>query len=120
MFLVQFQYCKECLLRHFHVSNLFHSFLTSFLFLKQLTLTAHVTTITLGGYILTNLLYCFAGNNLSTDSSLNSDIKLLTRDELLQLRAQTASKGNGTVLMSKCRQSVDRFTIKQDIELSKL
>ena len=45
--LIQLQNGQERLLRYFHITDLFHSFLTSFLFFQQFTLTAHVTAITL-------------------------------------------------------------------------
>lgn len=38
-FLIELQYCKECLLWYFNTSNLAHAFLTCFLFFKQLAFT---------------------------------------------------------------------------------
>ena len=67
-FLIQLQYGEEGFLRHFHVTDLFHSFFTSFLFFKRFTFTAHVATITLRGHILTNRLNGFTRNNLRSDS----------------------------------------------------
>ena len=100
--LVKFKNCQESLLRHLDIADLLHALLSSLLFLKQLALAADITTIALGCHILTNLLHRLAGNNLSTDGSLNGNIKLLAGNELFQLLARPAAKGDGIILMSQC------------------
>ena len=52
--IIKLQHSKKCFLRHFHISDLAHSFLTFFLFFQQFTFTADITTITFGGNIFTH------------------------------------------------------------------
>ena len=99
--LVKFQDCEECLLRHFHVTDLLHALLALLLLLKQLTLSAHVTSITLRRNVLTNTLDSFTGNDLSTYGCLNGNIKLLTWNQFLELLAHTTTERNGIVVVSK-------------------
>ena len=70
-------------MRYFHIANLLHAFLASLLLLQQLALTAHVTTVALGGYVLAHLLDGLTGNDLGTDGCLYGNVELLAGDELL-------------------------------------
>ena len=85
--LIQFQYSQKRFLWNLNCTDLFHSFLSLFLFFKQLTFTGDIATITFGRYIFTNRLYRFAGNNLGSDSRLDSDIELLPRNQLFHTYA---------------------------------
>ena len=116
---IQFKHREECLLRHFYVANLLHPLFALLLLFKQLSLSADVATIALGSHILTYTFNGFSRHNLGTDSSLNSDVKLLPWNEFLEFFAHSSAEGNGIVLMGECRKSVHRFTIEQDIEFGK-
>ena len=59
-YLVQLEYSKESLLRHFDIANLLHTLLTTLLFLKQFAFAAYITTVAFGKHILANLLNRFA------------------------------------------------------------
>ena len=48
---------------------------------QTLAFSGNIATITLGSYILTDCFYSFSGNDLRSNSSLNWNIKLLTRDQ---------------------------------------
>lgn len=93
------------------------SFLTSLLLFKQLAFTAYVTSITFCSNILTNCLYCFAGNNLSPDSRLNGNIKLLPWNQVFQFLAHPASQLVGVIKVSQGRKRIHRFAIQQNIQL---
>ena len=84
-FLIQFKHGKECLLRHFHITDLLHTFFSFFLLLKQLTFTADITSVTFCRNVFTHRFDRFTSYNLSTDSGLNSYFKLLSRNEFFQL-----------------------------------
>ena len=74
---IELQHGEEGFLRHLHVANLLHAFLTAFLLLQQLTLTAHVTAIALRCHVLTHLLHGFSGDDLAADGCLDGDVELL-------------------------------------------
>ena len=120
MFLIKFQYSEERLLRHLHVSNLFHTLLSALLLLQQFALTADVTTIALGRHVLTYLLHCLTGDDLRPDGSLDGDVELLTGNELLQFLAHPASEGDGIILMRQRRQCIDGLSVEQDIQFRQL
>ena len=72
---------------HLYGANLLHAFLARLLFLEQLALTAHITTITLGCHILAHLTYRLTGNDLGTYGRLDGDVKLLARNQVLKFLA---------------------------------
>ena len=86
--LIKFQNREERLLWYLNIAYLLHALLAFLLFLEQFALTTHITTITLGCNVFTHALDGFASYNLSAYGSLNGYIKLLTRNELLQLGRQ--------------------------------
>ena len=92
LYLVEFQDCHECALRNFHRSDLTHPLLTLLLFLQELSLTADITTITLRGHILTDSLHGLTGNDLCSDSCLDSDVELLAWDEFLEVLTHLAAE----------------------------
>ena len=89
--LIEFEHSKERLLRHFHIANLLHSFLSSLLLLEQFAFTRDVTTVTLRRDILSHALYRLASNNLCTDGGLNSNVKLLPRNQVFKLLAHPST-----------------------------
>ena len=114
--LVHLEHCKECRLGHLHITNLAHTFLTLLLLLQQLTLTADITTITLGSHILTHLTHSLSGNNLCTNGRLNGNIKLLAGDELFEFLAHLATEVIGVVGEDERRECIHRLAIEQNIE----
>ena len=118
--LVELEHGKEGFLRHLHIAYLLHALLAFLLLLEQFSLTAHVSTVTFGGNVLANLLHGLAGNDLGTDGRLDSDIKLLSRNELLEFLAHLATQCHGVALMGKGGQSIHRLTVEQDVELGQL
>ena len=70
------------------------------------------------------LFYClpsrFAGNNLGSDSRLDSDIELLPRNQLFQFFTHTPAEGNAVVHMSQRRKSVHRFPVQKNIQFNQL
>ena len=107
-------------MRHLNVANLLHALLTLLLLFEQFTLTAHVTTIALCRYVLAHLLHRFSGNNFGAYSSLDSNVELLTRNQLLQFLAHAAPKGLSIVKMGQCRECIHRVSIEQDVKLNQL
>ena len=107
-------------MRYLHVANLTHTLLTLLLLLEQLTLTRHVTTITLGRHVLAHLLHRFAGNNLASDGSLDCNVELLARKEFLEAFAHAASQYYGIVYVDESGECVDALAVEKDIELAKL
>ena len=111
---------EECLLRHLDATDLFHALLTFLLFLKEFALTRYVTAVTFGSHVLADSLDGLTRNYLGSNRSLDSDVKLLTRDELLQFFAHAAAECDRVVDMGQCRQCVDTLAVEQDVELDKL
>lgn len=102
--LIELQYGQEGFLWNLNRSDLFHTLLSFFLLLQQLTLTRNITTITLGRYILAYSLDGFTGYDLGSDSGLNGYFKLLTRDQFFQFSHIRRPK---VTLLSTC-VSVER------------
>ena len=102
------------------ITYLTHTLLSLLLFLQKLSLSSHVTAVALGSHILTHLADSFPGNDFRSDRSLDGDIELLTRDQVLELQAYLSAEIIGTVLMDKRGQRICRITIEQNIELDQL
>ncbi len=90
--LVQFKHGKKRFLGHFDVADLLHSFLAAFLFLQQFAFTAHVTAVTFRQDIFANLFHGLPCDDFSPDGSLNSDVELLSWQQLFQFFAHAASE----------------------------
>ena len=99
--LIEFEHCHKCALRHLHGSYLAHSLLALLLLFEQFALTRDITSITLGCNILANLLNCLTGNDFGAYCSLNRNIELLARDEVLQLDTHLAAEIIGIVLVDE-------------------
>ena len=119
-FLIEFQHGKEGFLRHFHVAYLLHALFTSLLLFKEFALTAHVTSVALGGDVLTHGLNSFARNNFGTYGSLYGYLKLLAGDKLLQFLAHAASQLVSVIEVSQRREGIHRLAIKQNVQLDQL
>ena len=109
---IQLEHCEEGLLRYLHVANLLHAFLTLLLLLQQFALTAHVTAVALGRHVLAHLLHRLTGNDLGANGGLDGNVKLLARDELLQLLTHAAAKGLGIVEVGQRREGIHRVTVE--------
>ena len=118
--LIQLQHSEEGLLRYFHIANLLHALLASLLLLQQFALTAHITTVALGGNVLAYLLDSLTSNDLGSDGCLYGNIELLSWNQLFQLLTHTASQIVGIALVGEGREGIDRLTIEQDVELDEL
>src|SRR5690606_21165859 len=94
--------------------------LALFLLLEQLLLTADVTAIALGQYVLAQCFYCAAGNDLSTDGSLNGHIIELARNQFLHFLGEHASFRLRLIAMHDECESVDRITVDEDVETYQL
>src|SRR5574344_891548 len=116
-FLIQFKYRQKGLLRNFNITALFHSLLSFFLFFKQFTFTTDITTITFCSNVFSYTLYSLTRYNLSSDSSLYGYIELLARNKISQLLTHPATKCYGIILMRQCRKRINRFSVKQNIQL---
>ena len=57
-----------------------------------------------------------AGNNLAANGCLNGHVKLLTRDELLQLLTHTTPYGVGVVDIGECGEGIDRVAVEQNLQ----
>src|SRR5687768_7991638 len=90
--IVEFQYRQESFLRNFYVSDLAHTFLTFFLLLEQLTLTADITAITFCSNIFTHRADVFTRYYFSANSSLYSYLELLPWKQLLQFFAKLSAE----------------------------
>ena len=82
---IELEHCKKGLLWHFHITYLPHPLLSLLLFLEKFTLPGYVASITFCSNILPYSFHCFPRDYLGPDSSLYRNIKLLTRDQLLEL-----------------------------------
>ena len=120
MFLVKFQDCHESALRYFDRTDLAHPLLTLLLLLEELSLTADITTVTLRGHILSDSLHSLAGDDLCSDRSLDRDVELLTRDELLVLLTHLSAEVIRVVSMDERRKGVGRIAVEKNIKLHKL
>ena len=108
---IQLQHGEERFLWHLNVSDLLHTFLASLLFLQQFALTAHVAAVALGKHVFAHLLHRLAGNDLCTDSSLDSYIELLARQQLLEFLAHAATKIHSIVAVRERGQRVHLFAV---------
>ena len=103
-----------------YIANLFHALLTLLLFFKQFALTADITSVALGSNVFANLLNGFASDNFGSDGSLNSYIKLLTGQKVLELLTHSTAKSDGIVGMSKCGEGIDGLAIEQNVEFDQI
>ena len=118
--LVEFQHCKECLLRHFDRADLFHAFLTLLLLFEELAFTRDVATVALRCHVLTHSLDGLTSDNLRTDSCLDSDVKLLTWNQFLEFLTHSSTEAYRVVEVGEGRKSIDAFAVEKDIELDEL
>ena len=120
MQLIKLENREESFLRNLYRSYLLHTFFARFLLLEKLALTRDIAAVTFCRYILPYLPHRFAGNDLGADSRLDSDVELLTGDELLELLTHPASEPHGIVGMSESGESVDTLAVEKDVELDKI
>ncbi len=118
--LVKFENCHECALRHLDCSDLTHSLLSLLLLFEKFSLSGDVTTVTFCSHILPDGLDGLAGDDLRADGSLDSDVELLARDELLELLAHLASEVVSVIGMDKGRKGIGRVAVEKYVELDKL
>ena len=90
--LIQLKHSHEGGLGHFDIADLAHALLALLLLLQQLALTGDVSSVALGKHVLTHGLYGLSGDNLCPDGGLDRYLKLLARDELLELLADTTAE----------------------------
>lgn len=76
----------------------------------------NVTAVTFGCYVLANGFDCFTGNDFCSDGRLYGDVELLSRNEFLKFFAHAPAEGNAVVEVRESRKSIDRLTVKQNIE----
>ena len=118
--LIQFEDSEEGFLRHFDVTDLLHTFLTAFLFLEQFALTADITAVTLGEDIFADLLDGLAGNDLGSDSGLDSDVELLTRKEFFEFLTHATTEIDGIVAVGEGREGIDLLAVEEDIQFDEV
>ena len=90
--LIQLKHSHEGGLGHFDIADLAHALLALLLLLQQLALTGDVSSVALGKHVLAHGLYGLSGDNLGPDGGLDRYLKLLARDELLELLADTTAE----------------------------
>ena len=114
---VEFKYCHKRALRHLDSTYLAHPLLSLLLFLEQFPLPGDVASVTLGSHILPDSLDRFPRNNLRPDCRLDSDVELLSRNQLFKLLADLPPEIICMVDMDKARQRICRLTVQQDVKL---
>ena len=82
---------QECFLRDLDRADGLHALLALFLLLEQLALTRDIAAVALGKNVLAARLDRRTSNNLVADSALDRNLEELTRDNLLELIAQSTS-----------------------------
>ena len=86
--LVQLEDGHEGTLRNFDCADLAHALLSLLLLLEEFSLTRDVTSVTLRSNVLSHSLHSLAGDDFCSDCSLDRDIELLTRNQLLEKQKQ--------------------------------
>ncbi|CSF95185.1 Uncharacterised protein [Shigella sonnei] len=102
---------EERFLRQLDVTDLLHAFLTFFLLLQQLFLTADIAAITFSQYVFTQLFHGGSRNNVRTNRCLNGDIKLLAWDQIFHLLHQLATAVLRIITVGDQRQRINTFTV---------
>ena len=95
--LIKFQYGEEGLLRDFDRTDLLHTLLAFFLFLKQLTLTRNIAAVALGCNVLAYGFNGLARNDFCSYGCLDGNVELLAGYKFLELFAHTTTEGHGVV-----------------------
>ena len=68
---------EKCALRNLHIADHFHALLSLFLFLKELALSADITTVTFGGNVLAECRDGLSADNGTPDGRLDCNFVLL-------------------------------------------
>src|SRR3982074_3925053 len=97
-----------------------HSLLAFLLLLQQLALAGHVAAITLGEDVLSLRRDRLAGDHLTADGGLDRHFIELARDDRLQLLDQFPALDLGLAAVRDQRQSIDRLTCHQHVELDQI
>ncbi len=85
----------------------FIRFLPSFCFSNSFSFSRNITTVTLGGHVLTQGADILAGDDLATDRGLDGDLVKLGRNDLLELRGEGAAAGFRLVAVDDAGEGVD-------------
>ena len=117
---VKFKDSHEGALRHLDSSDLAHPLLSLLLLLKKLSLTRDVTSVTFCSHILADSLDSLSGDDLRSDGSLDRDVELLARYELLELLAHLASEIICMIGMDEGRKGIGRISVEKDVQLDQL
>ena len=78
--ILNFQRSNKRTLRDVDIADAAHAFLALFLFIKQLTFTTYIATITFGGNVFAHGFHCLTRDNFAANCCLNGDREKLTWD----------------------------------------
>lgn len=106
---------RERFLRQLDVADLLHAFLTVFLFLQQLFLTADVTAVAFRQHVFTQLLHGGTRDDVRADRRLNRDVELLTRDQIFHLLHQFTAAILRVVAVGDQSQRIHALVVDQHV-----
>ena len=102
------------------VYKVYESLLTFLLFFQKLLLTADITAVALGKYVLTHGSYCLTGNDLASDSCLDRNFKKLSRNLFFELLTHLSSSLISTSRKYNKGKSIHFFFVDQDVQLDQI
>ena len=103
---VHFEHSDKGFAGNLHSAKLAHTLFPFLLFLQQFLFSGDIAAVAFGQNILSHRLYRLPGNDLASDGGLYRNLKLLSRDHVLQLFCDAPSPGIGFIPMNDDRESV--------------
>ena len=97
-----------------------HSLFSFLLLFEQLALAAHITSVAFGRYVLAHLLDGLTGDDFGADCSLNRDVELLARNQVLEFHAHLASQVVGIIFVDEGRKGIGRLSVEQYVQTHQL
>ncbi len=111
---------EERLLRHFDRADALHALLSFFLLFEEFAFAGDVTAVALGEHVLAHGFHGGSADNLSADGSLDGDVELLARNEVLELHADGVRVGVRLVAVDNDGEGVDRVAVQEDVEFDEV
>ena len=115
MVLADFENRQKCLLRNFHVANLFHTFLTFFLLVEQFALTGDVAAVAFGGNVFAEGFDGASRYDFGAYGGLDGYVELMSWYQVFEFLADVFAKLVGVALVDEAAHSVHRFAVEQDV-----